>query len=291
MEETPKRACALVLSSNYAYRNHVLAVFAGARNRGAWQEDFALIVDSTWPVHEVESLVSRGVHVLRLPKQPHPAILKLYMSHPFFSIWNRILYLDTDTMVLRDLSPLLKLEGPAFCVPQRYSAREHYDRTDNRLYERICGLLPAREPGFNSGIILMTRKVFFASHTMPWLLYLQKEFRKINSHGGFHGHGEQPTLNVLMCGLWQPFPKDEVHFYGKLREKTIVMHFFRWDAPWENDKPCSLFNKSYRQIYEEDLKNFDQLFPVAEGPGFTDDMTFGGFLRKVIRKLASYLPH
>jgi len=290
MEEWPKRPAALVLASNYAYRDHVLAVLSGARSRGLWGNDFALIADSTWPVDQLQDLVSRGIHVLRLPRKPHPAILKLYMAHAFFAIWNRILYLDTDTMVVRPLSPLLELEGPAFCVPQRYSAREHYNRADNRLYERVCGLLPAREPGFNSGIILMTREIFAASHTLPWVLYLQKEFRKINSHGGFHGYGEQPTLNVLLCGLWKPFPQDEAHFYGKIRNNTAVMHFFRWDAPWENDKPCSLLDKTYREIYTHDLHGFDRQFPRMSEVGIFDDLTVPGFLRKVVKKLQEFLP-
>ncbi len=290
MEESPKRPAALVLASNYNYRDHVLAVLSGARSRGLWPHDFVLIADSTWPVDQIQDLVSRGIHVLRLPRKPHPAVLKLYMAHAFFAIWERILYLDTDTMVVRPLTPLLELKGPAFCVPQRYTAREHYNRADNRLYERICGLLPAQEPGFNSGIILMGREIFAASHTLPWVLYLQKEFRKINSHGGFHGYGEQPTLNVLMCGLWRPFPNDEAHFYGKVRSNTSVMHFFRWDAPWENDKTCDLLGKTYRQIYGEDLKTFMKVFPVSENQGIMDDLTSAGFLRKVVRKLGGYLP-
>ena len=171
-----------------------------------------------------------------------------------FPQYDKLLYLDTDTIVLQDISPLLDLN-----LTDNFFAMIREDELEIPL--EIChafsispdGLVkfqsdnPRPEfsirPYFNSGVMLMNLKLLRESHMDDQLI------DHINSV--VHAYPDQDTINLLchdhilpvpteynvIPALFPDFPKDEIrikHFASDkpLWKSSLWQHYKR--LPWDD---------------------------------------------------------
>jgi hypothetical protein len=262
----------LVAVANGPYVPWARALFSGARARGKWAGDFALVTDTT--TSEVRDLLDRGIHVLRLPRESAPLFLKLGLFHEFFARWQRLAYFDCDVVIVRELAALLELQGSAYADAESYPALWHFENTVHHLYERAARLLPQHLPGFNSGVLWWECQAFCGEATYRMANTYRKAFAPINRHGQRADGSDQGIFNILLAGRWSPFPNKEVHYWQEPPgDATIAIHFCHWMAPWLNDDPCPVVGGSCREVCQADLHSFSHRFPIGGPDGQILDLS------------------
>lgn len=145
---------------------------------------------------------------------------------------HRILYLDADILVLKDLTPILELdlEGAVLgaVVDRRLDAMA---KTGNTTIEG----LPHVRAYFNAGVLLIDFDRWRAERiSEKSLAYLER-----NPHSPY---SDQDALNVACDGLWKRMDP-RWNFYQIDLEKPLaalapaerpgIVHFQGWQKPWE----------------------------------------------------------
>lgn len=209
----------------------------------------------------IDKMKQMGVHGYRSSHAPN---LRLFFDEYIDNSVERLLYLDSDTIVLGSLFPLLQLDFQDKC------AAVICDSIGSN-YKRYIGF-QEDQPYFNSGVILFHVDNWFKNNCKQSLL------KYMNTPGMMHTSPDQDYLNlVLKDKLYilppeynlQPFHlvyKDSIYFsnYSKIyysgkqlddaRAKPVIVHTFRFlgQFPWHKNNlhPSKALYKKYLGLSE-----------------------------------------
>lgn len=147
---------------------------------------------------------------------------------------NKILYLDSDIIIKKDITPLWQIDI------SRYAVAAAVDVTLNRQKELGYDV---KFPYFNSGVLLINLKKWREENVMHKILTFVKQFpEKILFH-------DQDALNAVLYDKWLPlhpkynmqgqlFMNEFDHYNGDLKElqeaisSPVIIHFSAPLKPW-----------------------------------------------------------
>lgn len=102
---------------------------------------------------------------------------------------DKLLYIDTDTIVRHDVAELWDTDIRDYAIA---AAEEPADTISDKRRRKIG--LPLGEPYFNSGVLLMNMRKWRADAIEPKLIEHINKPDTLND--------DQATLNVVLCGQW-----------------------------------------------------------------------------------------
>jgi len=166
---------------------------------------------------------------------------RLLISSIFPDGVHRALYLDADTLVLDDLSPLweMDLEGAVLgAVPDEGLG------TEVRLGNENLAAVPGVRDYFNAGVLLID----LARWREEGIPEKALEYLKRYPHSPF---SDQDALNVACDGLWKRLdPRWNYQAHCKRRisdlrapQRPGIVHFVTWVKPW--DARCPRLNAEF----------------------------------------------
>ena len=264
----------IVLVSDQNYLNHTKYLFSNIINDTNYDGDLCLITNIEVETSEFEE---KNIFVKKYDKID-PFFQKLNLFDKYFKKWDKILYLDCDTMVIKnDLNSLFNLPGDLYCEPEPWTIQEYFNGAKNiSLFEELKNEYNVNKIGFNSGSILFNTSII-DDNTQKELFEIKEKYQGINEHTRKEG-GDQPILNLMWIDKWKSFPQNEIcywllHDSGYSRrvgiyneeyvnkpnpDTVIIYHFVHCYAPWVNNS-MSIFGISYYSKYIQSLENFEKI--------------------------------
>lgn len=149
---------------------------------------------------------------------------------PFES--DRVLFLDSDTMVRGPLAPLWNVDlKDNICAAVRDRAEKVFP---DRLDPHITRAKSIGKPGyFNSGVMLIDRKAWKSASVTD------RTIKFLRSHPDLCPYADQCALNVTLAGRWLEIEGDwnfQNAQYGEggapRLEKAAIIHFLGNRKPW-----------------------------------------------------------
>lgn len=214
-----------------------------------------------------------------IPKQKYLTVetdYRLFMSTELFSGYERMLYLDCDTLVLADISKLFDedLEGKVLGAVTEYSFRyKAYCQNpifiDNKPYsirgycENIVGV-PSLDDYFNAGVLLIDMEQLRRMTTI-------REMAEALTQNYFFMN-DQDVFNHLVKGdfmhldvVWNylifyeyirkcPNREVQVMFSDVYRDNPGIVHYVGNGKPWMKDEPVIMQELYDRVVGEPDGK-------------------------------------
>ena len=261
----------IVLVSDENYLNHTKYLFSNIINDTDYDGDLCLITN-----HQVNTtdFESRNIYVKKFEKID-PFFQKLNLFDVYFKKWDKVLYLDCDTMVVKkNLNSLFELPEEMYCEPEPWTIQEYFQKDKNiKLFEELGREYNINKIGFNSGSLLFNTSLI-EDHTTYELFTIKEKYQEINEHTRKEG-GDQPILNLKFINTWKVFPKNEICYWilddsgysrrtGLFNEiyknkpsldSVIIHHFVHIYAPWVNNRQ-SCYGVSYYEKYKDCLNKF-----------------------------------
>lgn len=239
----------VVTCADSHYLNQAKQLFSSLYFTNQWSFDVMLITDS---IQEKEWFTERGIQVrefaIPVKYTEGPAYKSTYLKFNIFTKefkrWDKIIYLDTDIIVVGDISGLLDCKGFNAC------------RDPLNLSQQFHKLPPGISPdanAFNAGVLVFDT-CLISDTTFSELLTLNDTLAPSLIYQ------EQSILNLYFYGRWNPLP----HMYNyhpythrfsfpeplfDCRDISVsILHFFgKGRKPWFPDSP-------YFGIYNDFLK-------------------------------------
>jgi lipopolysaccharide biosynthesis glycosyltransferase len=263
----------IVLVSDQNYLTHTKYLFSNIINDTNYDGDLCLITNIEVETSEFEE---KNIFVKKYEKID-PYFQKLNLFDTYFKNWDKVLYLDCDTMVIKkDLNKLFDLDGDMYCEPEPWVIREYFNPDNNvDLFRNLQNEYNLEKVGFNSGSLLYNTSVI-DEDTKNDLFSIKEKYQQINEHTRKEG-GDQPILNLKFIDLWKEFPNNEIsfwiieqsgysrriinnidHFYTKRPnpDGTIIYHFVSPFAPWVNHN-VSPYGVTYNEVYHNNISKFN----------------------------------
>jgi lipopolysaccharide biosynthesis glycosyltransferase len=218
-------------------------------NRNHWSLDFCILYHGFSPdgrKRVTRSLPEKSAQILWIPVEtklfgelftiPHVSKMtyaRLLIPQLFPEAVSRLLYLDTDTLVLGDLAPLWQTdlaESIFAAVPDFYYhtkfVLEGLDPEANRA--RYAGLPPVREY-FNAGVLLIDLNRWREERIS------EKALAYLNSHAALPNM-DQDALNGIYPDRWKKLDlrwNIQDHIHRAIEERSGIVHFVTQLKPWK----------------------------------------------------------
>ncbi|MEG4309722.1 MULTISPECIES: glycosyltransferase [unclassified Microcoleus] len=180
----------------------------------------------------------------------------------------RLIWLDSDTIVLGSLDPLWNLDLQTMPIA---AAPNVWGNTNNSQ---------DRNPYFNTGVLVYNMKLWEEEQLSEKLME--------NARLNLWGDHDQGALNSVLAGRWKQL--DQIWKNHKTDDMSSkVMHFMSRPKPWESSTPNQLWldmlsQTPFKDEVEKIPKNFNWLsrFKIKY-------RAFGQWLREPTTKFKSYL--
>lgn len=287
-------ASVLLLVASESHLEHAKALFVGAKRTGCWRGDFCLLCPKGT---NTESIDGRGIYIACSQFAGWTNRIKHELFWPHFCIWQRLLYLDTDCLIQRDLNAAVaETFQPGKILMEGSQALEgglgttilqdweHFARISGVDEQtRAAGLARLRErhphvdsPLFASSVMLFN-PADVPDDTVEALLEADAEFADLNPRGY-----DQQVMNLVLYGRMGALPKSFATWWAfddpgnrvaseargwRGGEFPAVAHYWGAFAPWLEKMPDAgaYFNerlgKSCLDVYRENLAAFEMEFP------------------------------
>ena len=132
----------------------------------------------------------------------------------------RLIWLDTDTIVLGSLEPLWNLDFENMPIAVAANVWGNPNNSQDR------------NPYFNAGVLVYNMKLWEQEQLSEKLLQ--------NSHANLWGDHDQGALNSVFAGRWKQL--DRMWNNDNTEDmSTKVMHFMSKPKPWESSTPNQLW--------------------------------------------------
>lgn len=281
-----------VTVADTAYLPHAKSLFVNAVRQGNWKGEFCLIcADDT----DTSSIEGRGIDILRVTERR--CAMKWRLFDPYFKRWNRLLFLDCDSLVQDDLAKCEKLaeQFPSiFCDGSQLTTIledwAHFGRVEGaapedlmELYERLQARFPHVHDRLYGSSAFYFSPADVASGTLGDILAVQEEFKELNPGG----YDQQVTGLVLHKQLvraskdyfiWWAFDDPGNRVASEVRgwtgkEEPVALHYWHTFAPWLEKKEDDASRINHRlgrvclELYRENLAAFETVFPLREESG------------------------
>jgi lipopolysaccharide biosynthesis glycosyltransferase len=177
-------------------------------------------------------------------QHPPSKFYRLALDHHIAPNYDRVLYLDSDTLVQRSLEPLLETE--LYGLPLGAVLNLADLRASLQDRPRDTGAALSREDyRFNSGVVLFDwRKTLDAD--------LIGEVRRHLSEKTYPKLADQDALNIVLANRWFPLPLNfnVTKIAAGLIASPVIRHFNGRQKPWRasSDKHDASARDSYRTM-------------------------------------------
>lgn len=276
----------IIFVSDDNYIDHVKSLAVNCKLQGNWDGDYAVICPSG--SRAANEFRQTGFDVLETNFSGF--MQKFDVFNKFFKKWSKALYLDCDIIIQDDLQRLFVLldNGDLWMDTEDGKIIDMFWRDDQKeanrpVYEWMSQNYPHVDTcqTFNSAFILF--KPESIDETIPsQLSELQDKIHPINSPYKL-GTDQQP-INVLMWHQIKKIPNKLCCFWGHAEpsndvvsdwrgwvggEVPVGIHYTRWYAQWNYKTPNADAYKVHKldkpafEIYHDNLKKFDEVFPHA----------------------------
>jgi len=219
-------ACMAVVSANHYLDGLKAALYVVAQGCGAeeLEQAVALCKDHGADVTLIpfDERANMGHGSFRNGHISDGMFLRLYLDDLLPRHFEKVLYLDTDTMVVDSLRPFLQMD----LGDNLFAA--HADRfLELRRKEHLSDYIDINKLGcFNSGVMLFN-----------WPKVLREDFLKktlaLRVKPGFK-YPDQDMLNVAANGNWYAMDGkfNASRYVISAGEKPVIMHFVSLEKPW-----------------------------------------------------------
>lgn len=183
--------------------------------------------------------------------------VRLFLGTLLDNSFKRIVYLDADTLVYKNISNLWdeSLDGMAIGAVREMHGPVAGHRGGMKNWKEAG--VPAEAPYFNSGVLAIDLDMWREEEIEKKCLNFIERFNKTIRFP------DQDSLNAVFCNQWKEFaqnynvssfwdnPKYPVeHFgYGNVLEDIRIFHFQGPDKPWHDDYS----NKHRKNMYNNIL--------------------------------------
>ncbi|MBA3901598.1 MAG: hypothetical protein H0X62_15580 [Bacteroidetes bacterium] len=274
---------ALVLVSDLNYLERTKQVFYAAHRYGNWEGDYVLLACDI-PHQELQWFRDRGIEILapeavigrKVNGWPEVIFHKFFLLHPMMKKWNKIVYLDTDVIILRDINKFLKFNTFAACVENgglnlRGQLLPDAAHTENgrMLIKELGNAYNLNATAFNVGAMVFNT----AQNSMELfenakeLLFKYEKILKLP---------EQALFNMLFYRKWKKINQvyndyffykiDDIksHYHLKLvKSHSRVLHFIGPIKPWSKD--CFYYDLWMENKASAD--GFPNIAQIGDKPG------------------------
>lgn len=179
--------------------------------------------------------------------------IKYHIFETYFKSWNKILYLDCDTMIFDKLNILFDLlnennnlfvdfEGNS--IEKFFTMWSPINESNQNDYNLLAQETDIKKYGFNTGILLYNSSII-KEDTVKKLYDLHEKYKNINKH--VETGTDQPIINLIYSEIAQQIPNHYFSFWTEYNDNNLISHFCRWDPPWNN----VAFNNKIGMIYTD----------------------------------------
>ena len=314
-----KKNAVLVTLADKTYIEHAKQLFSSAYWEGGWTGDYLLLAheipekDLAW--FRKKGILVRKCSTMRLTKQRHsvPAMSKLYLFDDYFRAWKKVIYLDVDILVRRDITPLAATRG--FRAVQDVETlvtnlRVPEDAKDMKLYNELKKKFVGR-PYFNSGVMAFDTSAV-PKNAFQLARHLHKRYmnvvwgdnlalaKGIDNNSNPIILGDQAILNIVFYEKWKPLPAAFNIYLGRLIAEGIMFRRVKLSLDKEILKPiihcCSGHYKPWdkRCVFHEEWKvnmkkaesmNIKKsMSPIAESVGMNEIICASRKIKKEYNK-------
>lgn len=284
----------LLLVASDSHLDHAKALFVGAKHTGCWQGDFCLICPKDT---NTESIDGRGIYVACSRFAGWTCRIKYEIFCAGFQHWQRLLYIDSDSLIQRDLNEAVAetFQSGKILMEGSQALEGGLGTTILQDWEHFAGISGVDKQARTTGLARLRerfphvdRPLFAASvmlfnpadvpdDTVEALLYVDHEFQDLNPRGY-----DQDVMNCVLYNrlaalpksfaTWFPFDTIGHRVASASRgwsgdEFPAIVHFWDAFAPWKEKTADAgtYFNdrlgKPCREAYLENLAAFDEIFP------------------------------
>lgn len=284
----------LLLVASESHLDHAKALFVGAKRTGCWQGDFCLLCPKDT---NTESIDGRDIYITCSRFAGWTNRIKHEIFWPQFDEWQRLLYLDLDVLIQRDLNAAVaETFQPGKILMEGSQALEGgLGTTILQDWEHFAGISGVDEPTRAAGLARLRERFphidrpLFASSVMLFnpadvpddtveaLLEADAEFADLNPRGY-----DQQVMNLVLYGRMGALPKSFATWWAfddpgnrvaseargwRGDEFPAIVHTWGARAPWIEKLPTDgdYFNerlgKSCLDVYRENLAAFEEIFP------------------------------
>ncbi len=264
---------AIVLVADAAYLDYARQVCYSAHRYGNWKGDYVLLVcdcsnaDLSW-------FTERGVHVYDfelLTKNsingwPPVIFHKFYLLHPMMKRWRKLIYLDTDIMVLKDINHLTKLKGFAASPDHDLLSMRGQFFNMSELRTELRPKMEYLEQKYNLNEVSFNVGMMVFDPRKNSMKLFHKALKMLEDYHAVVKYPEQAIFNLFFYKKWKRlsnynnyYNPEYVYKQGVKKNHAVILHFIGNSKPWHQD------NIMYR-IWVDNLKNA-QHFPEIEQVG------------------------
>jgi len=242
----------LILVTDLNYIEHVKYNIKNIRNVYGEIEICVLCDKSDY--EEIKKLLDyKNVFIRKiqtdLEQEERKYLNKFHIFDPFFKRWQKILYIDCDTLIFSSLNDIFKILSDEKNFIVDFENSEIKDFFYNLSVENldINQIEIIKNKGFNTGIILFNSSII-ENNTISNLYHLSEKLSKYNRHG--HGEmGDQPIINIYFYQIASQVVENMFCYWVNIDERTIISHFCHWFAPWVNNNFSPKLNDTYKNYY------------------------------------------
>ena len=256
----------LVTIADKNYLNLSKQLFINSTINGNWQYDMMLITTRNIEDEKLKWFYDNGIHIRKydyfFPKDKWYTVLpkgvldpivcsKLYLFSNEFKKWNKILYIDTDTIVRFPVDEITRVQkfGAIRNVnnPFLHKHFSYPNRKNNKVFVELKKNFDLFSRAFNAG-------VFCFDTTIIDDFEIIEEFKILfNKYGSIAIYSEQSILNLLFYKKWKSYPlyfnydvnrNINNHNINPKKITAKVLHFNGNNKPWEKD---SIFFNEWSQ--------------------------------------------
>ncbi len=296
----------LVLASDNYYLEYTKQVFYSAHRYGNWQGEYGLFVHNV-PHEKLQWFKDRGIHIF----EPEPLIEedvngwppiifhKCYLVHPMMKPWKKVVYLDTDVTILRDINKITKYKGFTarkengnLNIRGQFLHDEDLDENGLKIMNRLNKTYNLNRVALNVGVMVFETKynsMYFFERAKQLIIEYKNVMRL----------PEQALFNLLFYNRWNKLPSvynDYTYFFytkdiekvphlQRKKKQSKILHFIGLSKPWDSDN-------YFYDLWTSNLasaNDFPNCNQIGEKPSALVDV-----LRRAdrkLRKVPMYLAH
>lgn len=250
----------LVIISDKNYLEHAKSLFYNAKKDGKWDGDFCLIANNL-EGYDLSDFEKFGVNILHR-RCDNKFRINLHIFDVYFKKWDYMVYMDCDFMVFKDLNFFLNkydissnnllVDKEPFKIHEYLCQGWNINDKNNKLSE-LNEKYDLNKFGFNAGFISFNTNLI-NDNTLNDLFKLEEEIKEVNNHIIPTG-SDQPIFNLYFTDI-NYVENNDVCYCGLISENTTAAHFCGGGRPWDRNEFSQLFNKTYKEKYNENLNGY-----------------------------------
>jgi len=252
---------ALVLLADKSHIEYTKQVYYTAAKFGNWKYDFVLLafdltndIDWSWfDAHKIKIVHfnndTQWIKEIVNNSELYPQkvyFVKYYLFHPFFSNYKKIIYLDTDVIIRKDINSLLKYKTFAaasdfFNAPIVFQFNELNRPYEESKINQHLSQNTLKKISFNTGLMLIQS----AQNTEEQFNEIINLNRLYSKYAIFP---EQGILNIFFVNKWKRIshiyndfyasePNDSCEHIGTSKKHSAILHIVRPCKPWHKKSP------------------------------------------------------